>query len=36
MAKAQAKKGRDINAHWRSIDFQAEDLVYVSTKNWKT
>jgi hypothetical protein len=42
MAKAQAKKERDINAHRRPVDFKpptdAEpgDKVYVSTKSWKT
>jgi hypothetical protein len=36
MAKAQAKKEADVNAHRRPIDFTAKDKVYVSTKNWKT
>jgi hypothetical protein len=33
MAKAQAKKEADVNAHRRPIDFAVEDKVYVSTKN---
>jgi hypothetical protein len=36
MAKAQAKKEADVNAHRRPIDFTVGDKVYVSTKNWKT
>ena len=36
MAKAQAKKEADVNAHRRPIDFAVKDKVYVSTKNWKT
>ena len=36
MAKAQEKKEKDANSHWRPVDFHAEDEVYVSTKNWKT
>src|SRR6266536_3840862 len=36
MAKSQAKKEADINAHRRPIDFTVKDKVYVSTKNWKT
>ena len=36
MAKAQAKKEKDVNRHRRPVDFTVEDEVYVSTKNWKT
>lgn len=36
MAKAQARKERDINAHRRPVDFEPGDQVYISTKNWKT
>ena len=36
MAKSQAKKEADVNAHRRPIDFAVKDKVYVSTKNWKT
>jgi transposase InsO family protein len=36
MAKAQAKKERDINVHRRPVDFEPGDQVYISTKNWKT
>jgi hypothetical protein len=35
MAKAQAKKEKDVNAHRRAVDFTVGDKVYVSTKNWK-
>jgi hypothetical protein len=36
MVKAQAKKEKDVNTHRRPIDFKAKDMVWVSTKNWKT
>jgi len=34
--QAQEKKERDVNKHRRPVDFDVEDKVYVSTKNWKT
>ena len=34
--KAQAKKQRDINRHYREVDFKVSDLAYVSTRNQKT
>jgi hypothetical protein len=36
MAKAQAKKEKDVNTQRRAIDFTVGDNVYFSTKNWKT
>jgi hypothetical protein len=36
MAKAQAKKEKNVNTKRRTIDFTVGDEVYVSTKNWKT
>lgn len=33
---AQAKKQRDVNKHRRPVDFDVEDQVYVSTRNWVT
>ena len=36
MVDAQAKKEWDVNRHWRPIDFDVKDKVYISTKNWKT
>jgi hypothetical protein len=36
MAKAQAKKEKDVNSQRRPVDFAAGDEVYVSTKNWRT
>jgi transposase InsO family protein len=36
LQKAQAKKQRDIDQHRREVDFEVGDLVYVSTRNWKT
>jgi hypothetical protein len=36
LQKAQAKKQRDINQHHREVDFKVSDLVYISTRNWKT
>jgi ribosomal protein S17 len=33
IAKAQAKKEADVNAHQRPINFTVGDKVYVSTKN---
>jgi hypothetical protein len=32
--KAQEKKERDVNRYRREVDFDVEDLVFVSTKNW--
>ena len=36
MGQQQDKKRRDVDPHRRKVDFQPGDLVYVSTKNWKT
>ena len=36
MKQAQEKKERDVNCHRREVDFQVDDKVWVSTKNWKT
>jgi hypothetical protein len=36
MKQAQEKKERDVNRHRREVDFQVDDKVWVSTKNWKT
>lgn len=34
--QAQDKKERDVNKHRKPVDFDIEDKVYISTKNWKT
>jgi hypothetical protein len=36
IAKAQESMARQANRHRRKPDFDVEDLVWVSTKNWKT
>ena len=36
MQEQQDKKRRDVDPHRREVDFEPGDLVYVSTKNWKT
>ena len=36
LQKAQAKKQLDIDPHRRKVDFEKDDIVYVSTYNWKT
>ena len=36
MLEAQKKKERDVNPHWRLVDFGTDDKVWVSTKPWTT
>ena len=36
MKQAQEKKEQDVNCYCQEVDFQVDDKVQVSTKNWKT
>src|SRR6266536_6235359 len=36
IAQAQEKSSKDVNCHRRPVDFGVNDMVWVSTKNWKT